>query len=59
MRRSVVACSSLAVVGDRRKPLLDVEIAVVTPLFGRGAAARGSDPLLPVRCHLRFWWRAC
>lgn len=45
-------------------PLLAVEIAVVTPLFGGGAQPRQADPLLPVRGasvrgHLRFWWRVC
>lgn len=47
-----------------RNPLLDLEIAIVTPLFGGGATAGRVDPERPVsgqsvRGHLRFWWRAC
>lgn len=48
----------------RREPLLAVELAVVTPMFGGGAVPRQTDPDLPIRGasirgHLRFWWRAC
>lgn len=64
VRSPVVACPSPAILYDRREPLVDIELAVVTPLFGGGAAPREADPLLPVRGaavrgHLRFWWRAC
>ncbi len=48
----------------RGKPLLDLEISVVTPLFGGSPTAGVVDPERPitgqtVRGHLRFWWRAC
>lgn len=44
--------------------LFDLEIAVVTPMFGGGATPQVTDALHPVRGstvrgHLRFWWRAC
>ncbi len=47
-----------------RAPLFDLDVSVVTPLFGGGATAGVADPLAPVRAasvrgHLRFWWRAC
>lgn len=48
----------------RRAPLLELDLTVVTPLFGGGAIARKVDRERPVsgkavRGHLRFWWRAC
>ena len=48
----------------RREPLFDLEISVITPLFGGGAEPGVADLLAPVRAssirgHLRFWWRAC
>lgn len=54
----------LPATGANRKPLLDLEIAIVTPLFGGGTTAEQFDPERPVsgqsvRGHLRFWWRAC
>ena len=47
-----------------REPFIDIEVAVVTPLFGGGATPRQTDPQQPVRGssvrgQLRFWWRAC
>ncbi len=47
-----------------RAPLFDLEVSVVTPLFGGSATPATADPLRPVRAssvrgHLRFWWRAC
>ncbi len=47
-----------------RAPLFDLEVSVVTPLFGGGATPATADPLYPVRPasvrgHLHFWWRAC
>ncbi|MDQ3693835.1 MAG: type III-B CRISPR module RAMP protein Cmr1 [Chloroflexota bacterium] len=52
------------VFGDRREPLLDLSFRLITPLYGGGAVARESDPLMPVRASsirgaLRYWWRAC
>ncbi|MGQ9697571.1 MAG: type III-B CRISPR module RAMP protein Cmr1, partial [Armatimonadota bacterium] len=50
--------------GPTRDPLFELEIHVVTPLFGGSAQAGQVDHQLPirgasVRGHLRFWWRAC
>jgi len=47
-----------------RAPLFDLEVSIVTPLFGGSATPAVTDPLQPVRAasvrgHLRFWWRAC
>lgn len=55
---------SAAVLGSRRSELLQVDLSVVTPLFGGGAVPRMVDPIAPVRGssvrgQLRFWWRAC
>src|SRR5437868_5821439 len=46
------------------RPFLDLELAVVTPLFGGSAMPGEVDPQLPVKAasvrgHLRTWWRAC
>lgn len=45
-------------------PLLDIELGVITPLFGGGSETRTVDSDMPVRGsairgQLRFWWRAC
>ena len=42
---------------------LDLQIQVVTPMFGGGAEAGEPDPVTlirpsSIRGHLRFWWRA-
>jgi CRISPR-associated protein Cmr1 len=64
-RRTVPDAPAVAAVGGgTRQPLLDLTIAVVTPLFGGGYETGAADPELPVRAatvrgHLRFWWRAC
>ena len=55
---------NLAVLGHPRKPLLALDLSVVTPIFGGGIVAREVDYEHPVsaksvRGHLRFWWRAC
>ena len=47
-----------------RGPLCQVNIKVITPMFGGSATAGKADPLQPItaksiRGHLRFWWRAC
>lgn len=54
----------LTALSARREPLLELDLHVVTPLFGGGANAREVDRERPVnaksvRGHLRFWWRAC
>lgn len=64
VRSPAVAVPSPSVLEDRRHVLVDIDVAVVTPLFGGGATPRAADALLPirgaaVRGHLRFWWRAC
>src|SRR5688500_18860148 len=48
----------------RADPLVEVELRVVTPLFGGGVEAGEVDPLVlvrgaSVRGQLRVWWRAC
>jgi CRISPR-associated protein Cmr1 len=50
--------------GRPRDPFLDLDIAVVTPLFGGGGKPARVDKDFPIhgkaiRGHLRFWWRAC
>ncbi len=47
-----------------REPLIELDLSVVTPMFGGSAEPGEVDPELPVRGstvrgHLRFWWRAC
>jgi len=42
---------------------LDLQIQVVTPMFGGGVEAGEPDPVIlirpsSIRGHLRFWWRA-
>ena len=46
------------------EPMFEVEMSVVTPMFGGSAEPGEVDRELPVsgktiRGHLRFWWRAC
>lgn len=48
----------------RAQQEIDLELDVVTPMFGGGYEARTFDAACPihsaaVRGHLRFWWRAC
>lgn len=62
--RSLPPFAHLPAPPARRAPLLDLEIAVVTPMFGGGPTPRVVDDEQPingkaVRGHLRFWWRAC
>lgn len=49
---------------EKRKPLFELELSLITPMFGGGFSPREIDPERPVnakevRGHLRFWWRAC
>ncbi|MER3438526.1 MAG: type III-B CRISPR module RAMP protein Cmr1, partial [Chloroflexota bacterium] len=51
-------------VAEKRKPLVELDLKVVTPMFGGSDTPGEVDPELPVRGstirgHLRFWWRAC
>jgi CRISPR-associated protein Cmr1 len=47
----------------QRAQQTEIEIEIITPLFGGGYQTRECDTLIPVRAasvrgHLRFWWRA-
>jgi len=64
MSRKALSPPNASILGRKREPLFDVEVHVVTPLFGGSANAGKVDPELPIRGasirgHLRFWWRAC
>ncbi|HXT35211.1 MAG TPA: type III-B CRISPR module RAMP protein Cmr1 [Chloroflexota bacterium] len=64
MRPALSLAPALSLLDRRPELLFDIEVAVVTPLFGGGPVARQTDPYQPVRAssirgHLRFWWRAC
>ena len=59
-----LARKSVVLAPQTRPELLDLELSVVTPLFGGGIEPGQVDDVLPVRAssirgHLRFWWRAC
>jgi CRISPR-associated protein Cmr1 len=46
-----------------KRETIELELQLITPMFGGGYKAREVDPLLPIRPaairgHLRFWWRA-
>jgi CRISPR-associated protein Cmr1 len=46
-----------------KRETIELELRLITPMFGGGYKARKVDPLLPIRPaairgHLRFWWRA-
>jgi CRISPR-associated protein Cmr1 len=46
-----------------KRETIELELRLITPMFGGGYKAREVDPLLPIRPaairgHLRFWWRA-
>src|SRR5579871_1872623 len=63
-RKLYIETPDLSLLGKPREPLFDLEISVVTPMFGGSAVVRETDPMMPVRPssvrgHLRFWWRAC
>jgi len=63
-RMPQVPAPATSVLRGARAPLFDLDVSVVTPLFGGGAMAGVADPLVPVRAasvrgHLRFWWRVC
>jgi CRISPR-associated protein Cmr1 len=47
----------------KKQETIELELRLITPMFGGGYKAREVDPLLPIRPaairgHLRFWWRA-
>lgn len=63
-RKLPVSAPDMAVLAKPREPLFELDIAVVTPLFGGGSVPGVTDDAHPVRAasvrgHLRFWWRAC
>lgn len=46
-----------------KRETIELELRLITPMFGGGYEARKVDRLLPIRPaairgHLRFWWRA-
>jgi CRISPR-associated protein Cmr1 len=46
-----------------KRETIELELRLITPMFGGGYNAREVDPLQPIRPaairgHLRFWWRA-
>jgi len=46
-----------------KRETIELELRLITPMFGGGYEARKVDLLLPIRPaairgHLRFWWRA-
>jgi CRISPR-associated protein Cmr1 len=46
-----------------KRETIELELRLITPMFGGGYKSREVDPLLPIRPaairgHLRFWWRA-
>jgi CRISPR-associated protein Cmr1 len=46
-----------------KRKTIELELRLITPMFGGGYKAREVDPLQPIRPaairgHLRFWWRA-
>jgi CRISPR-associated protein Cmr1 len=55
---------SIDILKPASAPLYNLDIEVVTPMFGGSAIVREVDPQNPVsgksvRGQLRFWWRAC
>jgi CRISPR-associated protein Cmr1 len=47
----------------KKRETIELELRLITPMFGGGYKAREVDPLQPIRPaairgHLRFWWRA-
>ncbi len=46
-----------------KREAIEVELRLITPMFGGGYKTREVDPFMPIRPaairgHLRFWWRA-
>lgn len=63
MRNIPALCPDILQLSDRH-PLFDMQLNVVTPLFGGGVNPGEVDVgravnAKTVRGHLRFWWRAC
>jgi len=61
MRRSVIEAPTWHEPATRE--VIELELQLITPMFGGGYATRHVDPLIPIRPaairgHLRFWWRA-
>jgi CRISPR-associated protein Cmr1 len=63
-RRPPAGAPDLTLLPHKRHPFLEVELQLVTPIFGGGALPGEPDRDDPVRVasvrgQLRFWWRAC
>lgn len=61
MRRSIIDAPEWQ--EPSKRETLELELELITPMFGGGYKTREVDPLLPIRPaairgHLRFWWRA-
>ncbi|MCX7926419.1 MAG: type III-B CRISPR module RAMP protein Cmr1 [Fimbriimonadales bacterium] len=46
-----------------KREAIEVQLRLITPMFGGGYKSREVDPFMPIRPaairgHLRFWWRA-
>jgi CRISPR-associated protein Cmr1 len=64
MKRPIPHVSQHIQFSPGREPLLELDLRVVTPMFGGSDTPGEVDPELPVRGstirgHLRCWWRAC
>lgn len=62
MARNIPACPKAPAPARADQERLDLEVRLVTPLFGGGVEAGVPDPVTPIRgCairgQLRFWWR--
>lgn len=61
MRRSVIEAPTWH--EPAKREAIELELQLITPMFGGGYETRNVDPLIPIRPaairgHLRFWWRA-
>ncbi|MFN7017181.1 MAG: type III-B CRISPR module RAMP protein Cmr1 [Fimbriimonadales bacterium] len=61
MRRSIIDAPKWQ--EPSKREAIELELELITPMFGGGYKTREVDPVLPIRPaairgHLRFWWRA-
>ncbi|GIV09202.1 MAG: type III-B CRISPR module RAMP protein Cmr1 [Fimbriimonadales bacterium] len=61
MRRSVIEAPTWH--EPAKREAIELELQLITPMFGGGYKTREVDPVMPIRPaairgHLRFWWRA-
>src|SRR5690606_30534164 len=64
MRKPSIAAPSIGGASHLVTPIADLDLSVITPLFGGSVTPGRTDPQQPVtgksvRGHLRFWWRTC